>query len=115
MVPLLMDFLYALGTHPAIIVLEPDAIGLLGTCGEHGFLNNMKLALTKIQGQSPTQQLNQLTTGVSNLKDIVLNTSNYRKTTEMSILCAKYANASNGKYKCLIDTSRQVISNEPTL
>lgn len=124
-----------IGTKPAIIILEPDAIGLISTCQRRvsGFKVDERISLLRdavwrlgtypgrrsylyldvsfwsIQDRSAFPYLRQIftTSAISNLvRGYALNVSNYRPTTEMQQRCNEL-NAQPGLAKpCVIDTSR---------
>ncbi|TDH71701.1 hypothetical protein CCR75_001100 [Bremia lactucae] len=128
------DLVKAVGDRKVLYVIEPDAIGLLAEkdgCGKDaGYLENIKIAIAALAvnknaelymdvGYWTVKSETQLPVVVSAMKDlsassklrgIVLNTSNYRTTKEISELCSKFQKAmGNTEMNCIADTSRNYL------
>ncbi|ETV72059.1 hypothetical protein H257_12852 [Aphanomyces astaci] len=122
------------GTRPVNYIMEPDGVGLAldAPCGKTaGYLDNMMTAIPMLTDDNlnaslyidvgywslktdeltseVVQAVKQLASKGGNVRGIALGTSNYRKTSEMSDMCAKFVKASNKEYKCVIDTSRNYL------
>ncbi|RHY31662.1 hypothetical protein DYB32_003285 [Aphanomyces invadans] len=122
------------GTRPVNYILEPDAVGLAidTECGKTaGYLDNMMTVIpmltednvnaslyidvgywafkTEEMSAEVVQSIKQLASKGGTVRGIALGSSNYRKTSEMSDLCAKFVKASKKDYKCVIDTSRNYL------
>ncbi|DAZ96229.1 TPA: hypothetical protein N0F65_012591 [Lagenidium giganteum] len=96
-----------------LYVLEPDAIGLMpkGGCGSsNGYLEYLQYAATALSENANAQiylDVGYWIVGANGkVKGIVLNTSNYRQTKEMSEVCAAFKKDLGKDLKCVVDTSR---------
>ncbi|KAJ8575057.1 hypothetical protein ON010_g4159 [Phytophthora cinnamomi] len=123
----------AAGNQQVVYILEPDAIGLLvdGGCGNaKGYAENLGVAMD-ILSQNPNAEI-YLDVGYWTLSDddqaaavakivntvdpnckgkgISLNASNYRSNEEMAATCERFVKASGREYKCIVDTSRNLVS-----
>ncbi|KAJ0395073.1 hypothetical protein P43SY_003133 [Pythium insidiosum] len=116
-----------------VYILEPDAIGLLAGngCGNaNNYADNLAMALD-VLGANPNADIyldigywtlanDQKAAEVAALvrrvdragrcKGIALNTSNYRPVNEMVEACERFSRATSGKYRCIIDTSRNYVT-----
>lgn len=123
-----------IGNRKVLYVLEPDAVGLLGSgsCGEwNGYRENLKTAISMLSANpnadiyldvgywtlgsaaSASQVAAVVKTFVSTgrVKGITLNTSNYRSNAEISGLCSNFQNAiGSNSYRCVVDTSRSFVA-----
>jgi cellulase/cellobiase CelA1 len=124
---------YIIKNRKVLYVLEPDALGLIaedGGCGEeNGYEDNLELAIKELSKNDNAEIyldvgfwtlyksdslskiakiVKKLSNAGGNVKGITLNTSNYRKTEEMSDLCDKFQKALGGSedLRCVVDTSR---------
>ncbi|KAL7690703.1 putative 1, 4-beta cellobiohydrolase [Plasmopara halstedii] len=130
----LNELTIAIGDRKVLYVVEPDVVGLVAggnNCGaEAGYLENLKIAIEMLS-KNPNAELyadvgywtivsdKQLPivvkfikelSATKHLKGIVLNTSNYRTTAQITELCTKFQNASNSTdLNCIIDTSRNYL------
>lgn len=129
----LQQLVDAAGSQQVVYILEPDAIGLLADegCGtKNGYADNLGVAL-EVLSQNPNAEIyldvgywtlssDEQAAAVAKIvtsvdpncksKGISLNTSNYRSNAEMEASCERFVRASGKDYKCIVDTSRNLVT-----
>ncbi|KAF0696453.1 Aste57867_12794 [Aphanomyces stellatus] len=116
-------FTQTIGDREIVLVLEPDAVGLLSTndCAwANDYLPNLQVALELLTTQSPNAHVYVDVASWSNqakaidvlndlraygLGGLSLNTANYKATDDLYAICDAYAEATDGLH-CILDTSR---------
>ncbi|KAL4145067.1 hypothetical protein PRNP1_012741 [Phytophthora ramorum] len=132
----LQQLVDSVGDRQVVYILEPDAIGLLadeGSCGHaKGYAENLGVAMDILSQNANaeiyldvgywTLSTDEQAAAVAKVvnavdpdrrcKGISLNTSNYRSNAEMAATCERFVKASGKNYKCIVDTSRNMV--DPT-
>nr|AIG55492.1 secreted protein [Thraustotheca clavata] len=108
------------GNRQVIYILEPDAIGLISNndcAAKNNYLTNLQAAknilasnwnakiYVDVAAWSDQGKAVSALKSLGNVAGIAINTSNYKKTSDMVQMCQTYSSATGGLH-CIIDTSR---------